>query len=459
MRRALVLLTLGLGMGCVAAPTPEDPTPAPDPEPPWPAWTHDHWVWEDESTQESVLALVDGYLERDIPVGAVIIDSPWETAYNDFTWDPALYPDPQGMVDDLHERGVRIFLWITQMVNVDAGQVWDEGVAGGYFMQELETDTEPAVLSWWKGDGALVDFANPAAVTWWRGLMDPVLELGIDGWKTDGSDFLAAFAGWSPAAQREIGRLEYSHSYYQEFFDYTRQVLGDDRLITSRPIDNYGIDLGGDGVAFSPVEITWAGWVGDQDADFSGIRAALLNYWHSAAYGYVVFGSDIGGYREDGSELGRTKEVLLRWAGLGALSPIMENGGGGAHEPWRFDEETVDIYRRFVELHMALIPYLRREGALVNEAGTSLMSFIDLDRTDYRYLLGPDLFVQPVLDPGTSFEVRLPAGEWRWLFGDQRTLTGGQAVTLDVPLDAYPAFVRVDSRVADDLEAWLQAAR
>ncbi len=67
--------------------------------------------------------------------------------------------------------------------------------------------------------------------------------------------------------------------------------------------------------------------------------------------------------------------------------------------------------------------------------------------------------MQPVLEPGTSVDVRLPAGEWRWLFGDQRTLSGGQVITLDMPLDAYPAFARVDSRVDNDLEAWLQAAR
>ena len=32
-------------------------------------------VWEDESTQDSARALVDGYIV-DIPVGAIIIDGP-----------------------------------------------------------------------------------------------------------------------------------------------------------------------------------------------------------------------------------------------------------------------------------------------------------------------------------------------------------------------------------------------
>ena len=67
--------------------------------PPWPEWVLRHWVWEDESTQESAVSLVADYLARDIPVGAIIIDSPWETGYNTFAFDPKLYPDPQQMID------------------------------------------------------------------------------------------------------------------------------------------------------------------------------------------------------------------------------------------------------------------------------------------------------------------------------------------------------------------------
>jgi len=66
--------------------------------------------------------------------------------------------------------------------------------------------------------------------------------------------------------------------------------------------------------------------------------------------GYANFGSDIGGYRTDSSSnpLGRTKEVFIRWAQLGAFSPLMENGGNKEHRPWKFDgtNETLDIYKK-----------------------------------------------------------------------------------------------------------------
>jgi alpha-glucosidase (family GH31 glycosyl hydrolase) len=44
----------------------------------------------------------------------------------------------------------------------------------------------------------------------------------------------------------------------------------------------------------------------------------------------------------------------------------MENGGGGEHLPWKYDEETTDIYRHFVNEHYRLIPYLMNNGSLLS---------------------------------------------------------------------------------------------
>lgn len=37
----------------------------------------------------------------------------------------------------------------------------------------------------------------------------------------------------------------------------------------------------------------------------------------------------------------------------------MENGGNQEHRPWKYDNtnETVNIYRNFVEIHYELVPY------------------------------------------------------------------------------------------------------
>ena len=53
------------------------------PPPICPRWAFEPWVWEDDiNTRDSLMDLVDTYEEHEIPVGAVIIDSPWEAGQN-----------------------------------------------------------------------------------------------------------------------------------------------------------------------------------------------------------------------------------------------------------------------------------------------------------------------------------------------------------------------------------------
>jgi alpha-glucosidase (family GH31 glycosyl hydrolase) len=448
-----LLLALWLVMGCEL-----EESELPPPTPPWPEWAFQHWVWEDEGTEQSALQLVEDYLKNDIPVGAIIIDSPWATGYNTFEFDSALYPDPAGMINALQAKGVRVMLWVVPAINTDVSDLHAHGSQNGYFMQQSAVGGA-AVVDWWKGEGSLIDYFNPNGLTWWHSLVDKALDLNIDGWKCDGLDFSVLLAPYSPGKGGEVDRVDYAEAYYRDFFDYTRDRLGSDRIITARSVDNYGANVGGDFVSFAPRDINWAGWVGDQDGNFTGLIAALNNMYHSSKEGYVAFGSDIGGYREIDSETnGRTTDLFIRWAQLGALNPVMENGGGGEHRPWKFEEkatnqvgETVDIYRRFAKLHHALLPYLMEHGARAFEKGESLMTF--LDDVAYRYLLGPDILVAPMIASGTSKAVKFPEGDdWVYLFERSVTYKGGATIELDIPYEEYPVFLRKGSKTETDEE-------
>ena len=79
--------------------------------------------------------------------------------------------------------------------------------------------------------------------------------------------------------------------------------------------------------------------------------SSLILPWYcslppSLHLGYANFGSDIGGYRQGTGKYGRTKELFVRWFQLGAFSPLMENGGYGEHRPWKYDNQTLEIYKK-----------------------------------------------------------------------------------------------------------------
>lgn len=338
------------------------------------------------------------------------------------------------------------------MINIDI-PLWAYADSMGYFMCANDSSGS-TVINWWKGDGSLVDFFNPDAVAWWKTLMDKALAMGIDGWKCDGTDFDVFQAPYSPYLQANVTRNDYSEQYYRLFHDYSRQVLGNDRVITARPVDNYGLfDIGGPYAAFAPVDITFCGWVGDQDATFNGLKKALNNMYWSSDWGYLSFGSDIGGFRFDTNYVeGRSKELLIRWAQMGAFCPIMENGGNGEHRPWMFDSETDEIYRTFVNLHHALIPYFMEQGDTAFQQGKSLMTFFN--KTEYSYMLGTDILVVPMLSASNDFNYTFPDTiKWVYLFDTTLKFYGGQMLFWTMPLDEFPVFIKEGSPMVTILSA------
>jgi alpha-glucosidase (family GH31 glycosyl hydrolase) len=84
---------------------------------------------------------------------------------------------------------------------------------------------------------------------------------------------------------------------------------------------------------YAPKYVMFAGWVGDQDSNADGFKKAMYNILKSAWNNYLLFGFDIGGYRDHNI----SKNIFIREVQIGALLPFMENGGNGKHQPWLFD--------------------------------------------------------------------------------------------------------------------------
>lgn len=66
--------------------------------------------------------------------------------------------------------------------------------------------------------------------------MDSVLDLGIDGWKCDGTDPYILELIIPIGKTGRVSRKEYSDAYYGDFFYYTRKKQNES-LIMARPVD------------------------------------------------------------------------------------------------------------------------------------------------------------------------------------------------------------------------------
>lgn len=397
-----------------------------------PLWVFDHWVWEDdENTEEALWNLIEGYEKHNIPVGVVIIDSPWSTEYNNFIFNKKLYPNPEEMIKKLHNKKIKVVLWVTVMLNEEnpggekepkTNNIYLEAKEKGYLINNGET------FKWWKGKGAFLDFTNPEAVNWWHSLQDRVLNMGIDGWKVD--EVSVYFPSVATGGGGKISRKKYKDAYYTDFYKYLLSKNPQGATLV-RSVDYF---------QFSPVSCSPATWVGDQKHTWGkdGFLEAISNIFSAMNLGYAVVGSDTGGYHGD-EEI--TKELLIRWAQFSSFCTLFENGGHGKHQPWLHDKETVDIYRYYVKLHLELKPYFY-SLMVGSHLGKGNVFYADIEK--FQFKIGNFILVSVIYENKNSRKVFLPEGNWLNYFSGE-IIRGPVEFEYKVPLSEYPVFLKEGS--------------
>jgi len=397
------------------------------PAPICPRWAFEPWVWQDnDNTQQATLKLVKDYLERGIPVGAVIIDSPWETAYNSFDWDKERYRQPQEMIDELHHHGVRVVMWITGAMNSSSKDTpedkpcsYDEVVRKGWVVNEGKE------FHWWKGKGVHIDFTRKEACEWFGAQMNKLMKMGIDGWKVDEAEqYLDEPILTTIGA---IKRSEFKPYYYAAVTDQSRRRKADS-VILARPFA-------------ASINKCIVGWVGDHSGDWEGLRSQMRGLYKSAQAGYGTLCVEVGGFLGAGP----TKESLIRYAQFGALMPVMNNGGGNGgltnHLPWFHDEETENIYRYYAVLHSELVPYLFSCSVDSHLNGGSIVKSPDTEKA--QHLLGECIFASPVVFSRNEKHVVLPeTGHWVDYWNEDKLLAPGCEMNVHVPISRTPLFLR-----------------
>jgi alpha-D-xyloside xylohydrolase len=184
-------------------------------------------------------------------------------------------------------------------------------------------------------------------------------------------------------------------------------------------------------------------WAGDQPQEYLGLQRAIVSGLTAAMSGFPTWGSDVGGYAAPPAD---DAELFVRWAQLGAVSPVMEVGGSGPNAtPWTLGPEAMDGLKAAAVLHYELFPYLygllQARRPVLRPLAYGYPGDTRSWGTNYELLVGPDLLAAPVTGPGTTPTVYLPPGRWVDLYAGA-AVTGGRSFTRATPLLQFPLYVR-----------------
>ncbi len=107
-----------------------------------PAWSFGLWLSTSFTTdynEETVNHFVDGMAERGIPLSVFHFDCFWmkEFEWSNFLWDRRNFPDPEGMLKRLKDKGLKICVWINPYI-AQKSLLFDEGLKKRLFIEETE---------------------------------------------------------------------------------------------------------------------------------------------------------------------------------------------------------------------------------------------------------------------------------------------------------------------------------
>jgi alpha-glucosidase (family GH31 glycosyl hydrolase) len=450
-----------------------------------PDWGYGFWKSRDvHEHQDQVEEDVRGCRWHDIPLDAVVLDSPWETQYNTWRPNPHQLPDFGGMLRRLREDGVRTVVWVTPWVNVDAvggqtppdpasirlharpAETYAEGARTGAYvrppateaadhlaavrdalageedaLEDLPVAGAPYLAQWWMGRGSPIDFTGPGEA-WWRTQAETTLALGVQGIKADDGE-----GYYLPETVRFADGTTGATRAWRWGDDYRRSM----RRALERVHPGQGVLFGRSG--WTGQQATGMLWAGDQASDFWSLRVLLAATISAAHSGISNWSHDVGGYLGDAGVARCSPELLVRWAQLGCFTPLMQAHARLEQEPWTYDHRTLDLFRGAALLHEMLVPYVLAAARSASRSGVPIVRPLAwLDPGDDRlwgvpdaFGYGPSLLVAPIVDEGSDGRtVPLPEGRWveTWSGREVVARRGDPPVPVAAPLERTPVWVR-----------------
>lgn len=432
-----------------------------------PEWTMGIWIsanrWNCQMDVEETLAKLKKY---DFPADVMVLEAwsdeatfyIWNGAkynpvpngkalkYEDFDFSGTPWPDPAQMIRKIHDDGLKLLLW---QVPVYKKQGDDEVQNAQNDLDRKDAalrklcvtlpDGTPYTIPKgnWFPESMIPDFTNPQTRQNWFAKRQYLLDIGVDGFKTDGGEFIhAEDARFHDGTTGKEGVNRYARDYTESY----RNFVGSNGVIFSR-------------AGFSGQHTVPCHWAGDQQSQNAELANVLKAGLSAAATGMIFWGFDLAGFAGPLPSL----DLYRRATQMACFCPIMqwhsEPDGGQFRElmpgaegnnersPWNMEESYaapgfMAEMRYWHKLHKKLRPYLWKTAQECVRSSKPFMRPLVYEwpndgnaiNCEDEYLLGDDLLVAPLLqENATAREVYLPEGTWKDFF-DGTQYTGGQRI-------------------------------
>ncbi len=394
-------------------------------------------------TQAELEGIVDEMQAKDFPLDAVIIDFYWfgdsiKGGLGNLKWYKKNWPEPEKMIADFKQKGVKTIL-ITEPMVIDTAYWFTYGDTNNLFAKNAQGKTY-IMKDFYFGPGALMDIFKQETKDWFWEQYDKQIKIGVAGWwgdlgepETHPSDMIHI-----NGTADEVHNI-YGNEWEKMLFDKYREHYPNRRLF----------HLNRAGAAGSQKYSIFP-WSGDVSRSWSGFQAQLPLMLNMSISGLGYISSDLGGFA-----LGeKDEELYRRWLQFGVFNPIFRpHGSGIPSEPIFFSEETQTLVRQAIKLRYRLMPYIYNLAFENTTNGTPIVKplfYLEPDNEEFlnysdAYMFGDVFLVAPVIHPQvTTKNIMFPEGLWYDFYTDTK-IYGGSEIPVAVKKENIPVFVKAGS--------------
>lgn len=410
--------------------------------------------------QEQLLEVAREYHRKNIPLDVIVCDFFHWPHMGDFRFDEEFFPDPDAMVKELEEMGIKLMVSIWPQIALDS-ENFQEMKQKGLL---VKTERGVEINMRFGGESVFYDATNPKAREYvWNKVRKNYYDKGIEiFWLDEAEPEYTVYDfdnyRYYQGPNLQIGNI-YPQAYARTFYEGQKEA-GQERIVNLLRCAWLGSQRYGALV-----------WSGDIHSNWETFRRQLCAGLHMGIAGIPWWTTDIGGFFGGDPDKEEFRQLLVRWFQWGTFCPVMRLHGdrecsdrhvyrkdgrevmftGGNNEIWSFGEENEAILKKYILLREAMRPYTRKLMKEAHEFGRPIMRpmFYEFPEQEIcwdlkeQYMYGDSMLVAPILYEDTEERsVYLPQGHTWTLLHNGQVYEGNQTITVSAPIDIIPVFIK-----------------